>query len=117
MKIINRTQFLALPAGTVYCEFRPHHFDAFMVKGVKMGNDFEEIPLTDQMKLAEDEQWVDKILEVMDGAEAQMDFDSSSRNGFFDADALFAVWDMADIRGLIDKLSGCLESSAYKAPV
>jgi hypothetical protein len=40
MRIVNREEFLAMPAQTVFCKYRPCTMDALMIKGETWGNDF-----------------------------------------------------------------------------
>jgi len=41
-----------------------------------------------------------------------MDFDSYGRDGLFDGDQLFAVWESNDVKALIERLTLCLPNVA-----
>lgn len=40
MRIVNRQQFLAMPAGTVYAKYEPCSFEDLCIKGDSLPNDW-----------------------------------------------------------------------------
>lgn len=117
MKILNRKQFLALPAGVIYTKFMPCLFGDLAVKKESISSaiavpgrittddwhyhDFMELAVMDSGERA------DKLFEGMEkDISIPMDFESTSRDGFYDQDQLFAVLEKEDVFGLIHMLKG-----------
>lgn len=57
MKIINRTQFLAMPEGTVYSKFEPCFFGEISIKGESVANDWWHQPICDAIKAVAASTW------------------------------------------------------------
>lgn len=104
MRVVNRETFLKLPAGTVYAKGVPWSFNSLCFKGESLGNDWYE----------HDPAWVeandsgeafDRLERMLhQGASYPME-DAEGRDGLFDADAIFLIFEKADLeklRGLID---------------
>lgn len=115
MKIVHREQFLALPAGVIYAKFTPCIFGDLAVKGDSVlpavaipgttttgdwyYHDFIELDVTDSGE------WADKLFEGMaKDVSIPMDFETIGRDGFYDKDQLFAVFEKEDVFGLIHML-------------
>lgn len=107
MKLLTRAQFLELPAGVIYCQGKPIYFGGPAVKGdtVRESRDGE----------GEGVDWWSRNLEMWDfDSTEQMsaDFDkmltgatyplnaSETRDGCFEADELFLVYEPADLDAL-----------------
>ena len=113
MRIVDRKEFLKLPENTVYSLFAPCVFDGLLIKASPanfMPNDWlyddlicpvdaDSSCASADVLLAADE---DSSLSI------QMDFNCTGRDGSFDQNQKFAVYEMDDIRGLIARLSDCL---------
>lgn len=106
MRVVDRKTFLELPEGTVYCKGEEWSFDGLTFK-------FETCGTNDWWSM--DPAWVDgkdpiecvDRLEEMknDGASYPMQI-SIGRDGCFDKDAMFLVFEREDLlklRDLIDK--------------
>jgi len=108
MKIVDRKTFLALPEGTVFAKYKPCVFEALSIKGETWGNDF----LVQYIDTALSADEADNLLygAAETGASLPMDFDCLSRDGCFDDDQLFAVWERADVEALIARLVRTLVS-------
>lgn len=112
MKIVNREAFLALPAGTIYSEYEPSFFTGLFVKTSSPGyftDDYGEQELIGNVKADSSEE----RFGILDEAEANgvpfaLDFHSGSRNGMYEGKQLYAVYEKADIEGLISVLQDCL---------
>lgn len=115
MRIVDRNTFLKMPIGTVYCKYEPFIFEElsfkqrsiFLLDGT--ANDFCYSAIQDSMCNAVD---VRHDIENFDqfNANFQIDFDIVGRDGCFEYDQLFAVWDKPDIERLILKLQQSLNS-------
>ena len=110
MRIVNRATFLALPENTVFSKYKPCVFDEIAVKGETMGNDFVTQRVSDAIEAPNSCEFIDLLLRAeKTGESMKMDFDCGSRDGLFDAGQLFAVWEEADVRGLIELLKTCIK--------
>jgi hypothetical protein len=105
MKIVNRETFLKMPAETVYSEYKPCAFDQVCIKGETTGNDFYVNYVTQTLDCKNSEEFVDILFAAeKSGDSFPLDFDTEGRDGMFDDEQLFAVWDKQDIEGLIERL-------------
>lgn len=110
MKIVNRAQFLAMPPGTVFAKFQPDVFEELEIKHDTLGsNDYcyqQIVGALDAGNCGEWSRLLDDSRET--GSSIPMDFDCLSRDGCFDDDQLFAVYEPADVEQLIDRLQQAL---------
>jgi hypothetical protein len=107
MKIVDRKTFLALPEWTVFSKYTPCIFGELQIKGstLKSSGDFCAYSITSAIDRDSSEDFFDKLERMEKNGEAvPMDFDSGGRDGCFDLDQLFAVWDEQDVRKLIGRL-------------
>lgn len=121
MRIVDRKTFLAMPVGTVFAKYDPSIIREPMVKNDSVAVrgelvDFRYISLTDQI----DCYGTDDMLGILDLAEIEgrpfaLHFNTESRDGLYDADQLFAVWDRDDLEGLISRLQSAL-AEGYANP-
>jgi hypothetical protein len=109
MKILNRKQFLKMPSNTLYTKYAPCWFGSLMVKFESGSSDWNYESLNDPVKCNSSEEMF-KILEhsKTSGDSFDIEFGIQSRDGGFDEDQLFVVWEKADIRKLILVLQNCL---------
>lgn len=120
MRIVDRKTFLTLPAGTVFAKHRAVEgvsarqslcFDEVAIKGETVaGVDFVVQDLFPWPEDCNDSsEWSDAIAAAFDGKEtAPLDYECSARDGLFDQDQLFAVWDVEDTRRLVARLQKAL---------
>lgn len=116
MRIVNRTEFLKLPAGTLFCKFQPNLFDDLQIKECDPGTwnpDFIATTIAGsglclQGGDSSDQEDIVFKQAVEKGTEFRIDYESTSRDGYFDEDQLFAVYDKEDIQILIEKLKTLL---------
>lgn len=105
MKIVDRKTFLSLPAGTLFSKFEPDIFSDIRIKEDTCGdNDWFEQQIADAIECSGSENFADKCDRMVNGESVKMDFDCIGRDGCFDDDQLFAVWEQADIDALIARL-------------
>jgi hypothetical protein len=108
MKIVNRQKFLDLPPGTFFSEGRQWYFETLKIKGDTFHGgtgDFGEL----------DPAWVasetgpdafDRLNEMLANGSSYPMEDAMGRNGMFEADALYLVFEKADLlqlREMIDE--------------
>lgn len=105
MKILNRADFLKIPAGTIYAKGKPWYFGGLTVK-------HETTTMGDWWSL--DPCWIEShdLTEAVDRLEAMRDQgasypmqDAIGRDGLDEADALFLVFEMDDLV----KLRKCID--------
>ncbi|WP_443700128.1 hypothetical protein [Pseudomonas sp.] len=112
MKILKRQEFLATPNGTVYQEYEPCVFGPMRIKYDRIGsNDFV---VQDLAECAIESKGSGNASDLLfdaeeNGTSLKMDFDSCGREGLLPGeDALYAVWEPADIQAIMLKLAKCL---------
>jgi hypothetical protein len=112
MKIVDRATFLKMPAGTVYQKYESCFFDSINVKGDTCGeNDWVYlcgIEQPDFPEATDSASWFGCCWAMEKGESKDLYFEVSERDGLFDEDQLFAVWEPDDIRGLIGVLEDAL---------
>lgn len=102
MKIFNRTEFLQLPTGVLYRIQRTHEssFEEIEIKGDNCGtNDFACMQFGYSRDSDETDMWLDSNIS------RPIKTDYYGRDGCFDDDALFLVyetWDLEQLRVVID---------------
>lgn len=123
MRIVNRQQFMELPSGTIYRKFTtPYAFQEIEVKfdSYTLPNGKYIDPSTGQcsdfvcMGLAEVEwdetsQMFERLDEMMEqGASYPLDLDCAGRDGCFEPEAMFLVFERDDVIKLRDFLTELL---------
>lgn len=112
MKIIDRKTFLTMPAGTVFSKYQPNVFGTLQIKGETIWNDFFVQDIAEAIRCSSSDEFFDILDEAQEtGVSVQLDFNCEGRDGEFDEDQWFAVWDNNDVAGLIERLSNCLEET------
>lgn len=110
MKIVNLETFRKLPSNTLFAKYEPCVFYEFCIKGETWKHDFLvtsdipgsiEAPSSDKYRcLLADAQHCGKSL--------SMDFETEGRDGCFEENQLFAVWEKRDIEQFIERLKRCI---------
>lgn len=111
MKIVNRQAFLALPPGTLFSKFQPNFFEAMEIKGESwlQSDDYLYQSIQDAIDSTSSSEFGDRLhAMVHKGASCPMGLDSQSRDGCFDKDQLFAVWERPDVEALLARLQQAL---------
>lgn len=124
MRIVDRAAFLAMPKGTVYAKFEPIWWQGLAIKeaSIVTGGDppgrgdwfYQDIADAIATRSG-----VDVLTELEDlteqslatGSSIPMDFDGLGRDGLFEPDQLFAVWEQQDVRALIERLQRALRDA------
>ena len=111
MRIVNRATFLAMPENTLFSKYEPCIFRDLLIKGESLHcNDFCVSQIADAIDCDGSESFIDACDgAVQTGASLKMDFDLFGRDGCFNDNQLFAVWEKDDIEALIDKLNMCVK--------
>lgn len=113
MKIVNRETFLKQPINTVFSKYELHSFQPLSIKGQTTldGSDFFYSSIADAISAENDEKAVNLAkASLADSVSIPMDFCSLSRDGCYDEEQLFAIWEREDIQDLIVRLHKCLRA-------
>lgn len=115
MKLVRRSEFLKLSAGTVYSAYRPSYFRGLHIKQENCGeSDFRVLDLFEPDIDCDSS---DEMIEICDAAEKggtiKLTFEEHKRDGDFEdgPDFWFAVWEPADVQGLITALQKTLPTT------
>lgn len=115
MKIINRKEFLNIEPPVLYQKYSTiGNFGEMCIKtsGPKDGysNDWIYQDLSGRIKGVDNTQdFIMTMMQAENGSEFMFDLDCSERDGFFDEEQLFAVYDAADLEQLISKLQSLIK--------
>lgn len=113
MRIINRKEFLTLPENTLYRKYDPQIFCELEIKrcSPKNGyiNDFLSQQLTNLNSHSSDEECHLKDRYEETSESFKLCYNSCGRDGLFDKNQLFAIYDNEDIEELINTLKTCIK--------
>lgn len=108
MKIIKLEEFLKLPEGVIYSKYEPCIFGDIHIKGESWNPDFLCCSLVGNIA-SDSEDEFDKMCELAEsGEDVNLCFKTYYRDGIFNEDQLFAVYNKKDIQCLIDILKESL---------
>jgi hypothetical protein len=121
MKFITKEEFYKLPEGVLYSKWQPQIFDELYIKGSTLYDGATPIDFIDFDLIGNVEnKGSDDLFELLYNAEQDlgkplqekislpMDFETGGRDGLFDDDQLFAVYERKDIEGFISALQRSL---------
>lgn len=123
MRIVSRQTFLKLPAGVLYSNYqKTGDFGSLNVKYETLF-DFNgrasDFCYQNCMEIQADgsEEWLGVIENAENnGASFSLDLDCGSRDGLFDNDQLFAVFEQSDLEAMYDLIGTCVPA-VLSAPV
>ena len=115
MRIVSKEEFLQLPSGTVYAEYEPCIFGNLSIKDdtvFSISNqpiDFYCLEIASSVESSGSEEFFERV-EAMEnnGKSFPVDLDSVGRDGLFETNQLYAVWEEEDIQSLITVLQKTL---------
>lgn len=111
MRIVDKKEFLTLPEGTVYSGYQPCVFDGLFIKGETWDNDFLENNLIAELDCSGSDERFDILSKVENTGESfKLDFDCYGREGLFDDEMKYAVYEKEDVEGLIKTLQESLKA-------
>lgn len=102
MKIINLEEFRKLPPNTLYCKFEPDFFEEIQTKGETWDTDFLCAILVDVDSNDSGDRG-----QILDSRKFKLDHEFYGRDGLFEAEQLFAVFENEDIESMINHLNKC----------
>jgi len=115
MKILDRKQFLALPSGVLYSKFQYCRIDGLYMKYETKGDvDWVYQTLIDTpLSFKDDYSDVYEIYEKShkEGKSFEMDYENTARDGLYEEEQLFAVYEKDDVMKLIQFLGENVNTS------
>ena len=100
MRILNRDEFLKMPEGTLFSKGQPIYFNGLFVKGESMPNDFIYRDLIDWENTGS-EDMVSRFYEMVDGKKSFPINEDYGRDGCFNKDDLFLIYEAEDLANLV----------------
>ncbi len=111
MKIMNLEEFRALPGETLFSKYVPCNFGELEIKVETWERDFLTQDIASAIECSGSSEFGDKLFEAEEcGTSLPMDLECCGRDGCFDEDQLFAVWERDDVVKLIERLGRCVEA-------
>lgn len=107
MRIVNREEFLKLPSDTLFSLYTPQYFGEIMIKGDTIWpNDFRYQDINEAVDCRSSNEFTEILYSAEEkGTSFKMNFERWSRDGLYDNDQLYAVWDDEDVKALIVRLN------------
>jgi hypothetical protein len=117
MKIVNKQEFYNLPAGTLYSNYEPCVIEGLKIKqntcfsiDTKEPIDYCYIDLIGNVDYKDFEDYID----LLDNSEKnktslKLDFEITERDGMFEKNEMFCIYEEDDIKSLISTLQGLLK--------
>jgi hypothetical protein len=104
MRIVKLDEFLRLPEGTIYQKYKPMFFEDLSIKGETSIHTIDffttSIPWVESYDTNE-------MMAVLERAESdpafsfKLDFETMGRDGLYDKNQLFAIWENMDLWKLV----------------
>ena len=117
MRIVNKIQFMVMPAGTLFSKYEPCIFDHLCIKGNSIidSNDFFYQDIVSAIEAQHSNEFM-HLLEQSEknGISMRMDLYIEGRDGLFKEDELFAIWERKDVVQLIERLQKALKDGYGK---
>ena len=114
MRIVNKQEFYRLPEGTLFAKYEPIIFDGLFIKYQNMCDhqnnpiDYVYESLLCNVDCESSGHFADILLEAEEkGNSFKLDFDCGERDGLYEDDELFAIYEKEDINEFIRKLTFC----------
>lgn len=107
MKILNRKDFLKTPRGTVYSYYEPCVFKELNIKTTDnkdYENDFVYFSLIGEFDIEKGKEYSEICRRMEDGESVLASFEETQREGLFDDDQLFLVYEKEDVTNMIQAL-------------
>lgn len=107
MRIVKREEFLKMSSDTLFSLYTPQYFEDIMIKGDTIWpNDYRVQYIIEAVDCRSSEEFTEILCNAEEnGTPFKMDFECWSRDGLYDNDQLYAVWDEEDVKALITRLN------------
>lgn len=112
MRIVNRKTFLAMPEETVFAKYATlGSLGEICIKGESYANDYWYQPLANSVDANNTGDFIDTMAAAEQGTPFKLDLDCQSRDGLFEEDQRFVVWEPEDVKQLVERLQRCVDSA------
>jgi hypothetical protein len=114
MKILNKTQFLQINSPVLYSRYSPCSFEGLEIKEENFSeNDFWYQDLLGSIQTDKEPNKIDPQIDVLircekTGESFELDLDCLDRDGLYESNALYAVYEKDDVIRLIERLKKIL---------
>jgi len=115
MRIVDRKTFLALPGEVLFSKYEPCTFGPLTIRGEVWGhcNDFLTQSIADAVECNRSSDFACTLDDAQEsGGSFAIDLDCMGRDGMFDDDQLFAIWEPADVAALIERLTPLVSNAS-----
>lgn len=111
MKILNREEFFKLPQGVLYSEYEPDDlFYNMFIKGEQLKSDYVEMSIIGNIEANSSDERYETIDSAKENKNSiKLDFEKYGRNGMYDEEQLYALYEKQDLEDLIKCLQKSLE--------
>ncbi len=118
MKIVDRKTFLAMPPGTLFAKYEPCNFDVLQIKGESIANiDFWSQRIAGSIDCEDSGEFIDILLHAQQtGASVPVDVECQDRDGLFEDEQMFAVWESKDVERLLDRIHQAYKEAYTPTP-
>jgi hypothetical protein len=107
MRIVNRTDFLSLPSGIIYSKYQQLGIiEGLYEKGDTWSDDWIYQSLLDSVDCNDSDEFANIMFAAEEGSEFKMDLNCGERDGVFDDNDKFVVYDKKDLDKLVVRLIG-----------
>lgn len=108
MRIVDRKTFLSLPKGSLYQKYKPAITGSINIKDDNSGDNDWFYQAIDGVTSINCDNTTDMFVALQNavdkGSHFDLDLDCCSRDGCYEEDQLFMIWEKKDIQMLIDRL-------------
>jgi len=113
MRIVTKQEFYKLPSGTLYSKYEPCIFTGLKIKNDTIFNGDEPIDFFYEDLIGNvDANSYGNFFDILDKGqkektEFKLDFECGQRDGLFEDDALYVVYNTDEILALSNKIASC----------
>lgn len=114
MRIVKFDEFIELPEGTVYGFYRPCFTNDLYIKGESLNSKqdwFYSCITPCNFDYNNDCQNIDAMQAMENGEHCVLDVSIQERDGMFDYDRMFLIYEEEDILKIINKLKSCIDGT------
>lgn len=111
MKILTREQFIKTPSGTLWSYYQPCLFRELAVKvtdNKDYANDFVYFSLIGEFQTENSDDYFEICKKMELGESIPASFEETTREGLFDDEQLFLVYEKSDVENMIKALQKIL---------
>lgn len=114
MKIVNKKEFYTLPSGTLYSKFEPYAFYGLKIKGETIYHgdipaDYNYQEMIGNVDALHSGEFIDILRDSEENRTSfDMDFNCIARDGLFEGEEMFAIYEKKDVEQMVDKLKSTI---------